>query len=48
MRRVHTYLIYLIHIGSTLQQALDFINVTGKASLKQWSGASLCEERMYM
>ena len=35
-----TYIIFFTNIGSALQQDIDFINVTSKTSLKQWSGAS--------
>ena len=44
-QRWYTYIIYLVHIGSALQQGFDLINITSKASLKQWSGASLWGER---
>ena len=37
----YSYIVLLIHIGSTLQQVTYFISVTHKASLEQLCGALL-------
>ena len=37
----YSYIVLLIHFGSTLQQVIYFISVTHKASLEQWCGALL-------